>query len=117
MSEEQQKAKNWDILQQYNDEKARLTRDENELEGLVADWDRFAREFRDKDKRFKFGSDEITVYRRRLVGETKPQQLCVLPTRALDADKLRTLYADLSEARKRVADLGKQLRALGVPIH
>lgn len=118
VSEEQQKSKNWDMLVQYNEAKARLARDENELQVFVAEWDRFASEFRNhRDKGFKFGADEITVFAKRSAGELKPRKIGSLSLKALNEDALKRLWADIKESRKLVAVLGKQLRELGVSLH
>lgn len=116
VSEEQQNSKNWEMLVQYQQAKARLARDENELQSsFIATWERFASEFRNhRDRRFKFGTEEITVFARLAAGELKPRKLGSLPLKALDEKALKTLWADIRESRKLIAELGKQLRELGV---
>jgi len=115
LTEEQQKAKNWDMLAQYRAEKAELARLENELDGYVSGWRTFVDAFRDRQgKRFQFENENVIIFQRRLSGELKPRKIGSLSLNVLNEQSLRKLISNINRTRKTVAELGQQLKALGV---
>ena len=116
MTEEAEKAKNWDMLQQHRDCKARLSRLTNELKLIADGWREMAGYFYDCFNTFAVDDERIRVLRPKPGDKPGMNEVASLPFASIDPESMRCLLADLEETKKTLAELDGQVRALGISL-
>lgn len=114
---EAEKAKNWEIFQQYRECKARISRLENELKLIANGWKEMAAFFYDCHfNTFAVDDARIRVIRPDRSSGQRPNtnEVFSLPFSFVNADSLRVLLGDLEDTKKLLADLGEQLKPFGI---
>jgi hypothetical protein len=113
VTDEAAKAKNWDILQQYQSAKANVARLENEASAIGGAFAQVVEALREvKTSKYKVGDDVILVHNSNTPGNL---QFRVDLTK-LDPAKLASMLNDLETSRESVIELRRQLSALGVEL-
>jgi hypothetical protein len=113
VTDEAVKAKNWDILQQYQAAKANIARLENEASTIGGAFAQVVEALREvKVSQYKVGDDVILVHNSNTPGNLQFR----VELAKLDPAKLASMLNDLETSRESVKELRSQLRDLGVQI-
>jgi hypothetical protein len=115
MTEEAEKAKNWDMLQEYRAAQAQLSRLEHELQSIGKQWKGIAGFFEDCGyNSFKIDEERIRVLRPKPHSEVGVNEVGSLAFAAINIESLCRLLTDLEETKRVLGKLGEQLRAIGI---
>ena len=108
MTEEQEDAKNWRMLQQRNQIKGKLARLEDEMKRFAESWKTMERFFSSPSGRsFKVDEKNIHVFNDR-------GDLGRVPLTHFNQEKIEDLIADFETSSEELQEANKRLKALGV---
>jgi hypothetical protein len=113
VTDEAEKAKNWDILQQYQAAKANIARLENEASTIGGAFAQVVEALREvKVSKYKVGDDVILVHNSNTPGNLQFK----VDLAKLDPAKLASMLNELETSRESVIELRRQLSALGIEL-
>jgi hypothetical protein len=113
VTDEAEKAKNWEILQQYQAAKANIARLENEASTIGGAFAQVVEALREvKTSKYKVGDDVILVHNSNTPGNLQFR----VDLAKLDPAKLASMLNELEISRENVIELRRQLGALGVEL-
>ena len=109
VTDEQEQAKNWRMLQQRNRIRERVARLEDEMKQFAKSWNILGRLGADpKSRTFNFDEDEIFVINER------GQPIERLPWRHFDKARIEDLLSDLQTCNDELRSTNENLKVLGV---
>ena len=119
VTEQEEAAKNWEMLQKSKKLEARVARLQDELRQFSFDWSLLGKKAHECDFNYRVDGENIEVLRIDVVKTTDPSdpQFKVdssVRAKHFDLVSITALFADLTEAKKESALLKSQLRKLGV---
>jgi len=113
VTDEAEKAKNWDILQQYQAAKANIARLENEASTVGGAFAQVVEALREvKTSKYKVGDDVILVHNSNTPGNLQFK----VDLAKIDPAKLASMLNELETSRESVIELRRQLSALGIEL-
>lgn len=119
VSEQEEEAKNWQMLQQGKKLEAKLARLENELQRFSISWTILGQKSSDRSFSYRIGDEDIEVLRTDIF-QTKDEENpkykleCSVSSKHFELENIRALLIDLTETKKELASIKTQLRRLGV---
>jgi hypothetical protein len=116
-TEEARKAKNWDMLQQYQEGRASVARLENEIKARLEGFAKVGRCSTDlRNNEFISNGFTLSILRPDVKNPSARNRIDEIPLAALDIGSLLVLSRELEQVRIDLRKLGQQMRDLGIPL-
>jgi hypothetical protein len=119
VTEQEEKAKNWEMLQRSKSLEAKLVRLHDELHQFSLSWTLLGNKASDRALIYQIGGDDIEalkvdIHQTRDLSDPKYKVDLSVPAKHFELANIQTLLTDLTVTKKELSRLKSELQKLGV---